>query len=452
MERIGRVMMRMRFHPLKVCVALLLAGAASGWAQVPSVDSTTLNGKIMCGYQAWFTAAGYKSGTRWIHWTHDHGMPAGTNLNVEMYPDLREFGQDELFPTAMTRGGQPVSLYAGSASKTIRRHVRWMQEYGIDGVFVQRFLREHYDRDAAYNGLMNEALQGVKTSCGEYGRVFAVMYDVSGMRSNEHWWACMQADWKKLVDEGLTQGGRYVHHNGNPVVGIWGFGFDDRVPEKPDEALRVINWFKSDAPARYRATVFGGVPQWWRLNKWGARTDPGWTNVYRAFNVISPWTVGRFPDTNSFTAFCNNQVPKDLSVASSAGVGYCPVVWPGFSWHNLTRGKGATNQIPRNNGDFYWNMGHKLVSTMASNRSPLSMLYVAMFDEVNEGTAIYKVAPTRADAPDQGYWLTLDADGLKVPSDWYLRLTYDMGRMLRKEIPLTATRPVAPGPQHPVSR
>ena len=50
------------------------------------------------------------------------------------------------------------------------------------------------------------------------------------------------------------------------------------------------------------------------------------------------------------------------------------------------------------------------------------MLKIAMFDEVNESTSMFKVASRRRDAPDQGYWLTLDADGFTLPSDWYLRL------------------------------
>ena len=62
------------------------------------------------------------------------------------------------------------------------------------------------------------------------------------------------------------------------------------------------------------------------------------------------------------------------------------------------------------------------------------MLKIAMFDEVDEATAILKAAPRRSDAPDQGYWLTLDADGLDLPSDWYLRVTGEITRMFHGEI------------------
>jgi hypothetical protein len=64
-----------------------------------------------------------------------------------------------------------------------------------------------------------------------------------------------------------------------------------------------------------------------------------------------------------------------------------------------------------------------------------------MFDEVNEATAMFKAAPRRADAPKQGYWLTLDADGFDLPADWYLRLAgeitkaFHTGKSLPEKMP-----------------
>ena len=55
-------------------------------------------------------------------------------------------------------------------------------------------------------------------------------------------------------------------------------------------------------------------------------------------------------------------------------------------------------------------------------------IYVAMFNEVDEGTAIFKAAETQAAVPAQGHFLSLDADGEDVPSDWYLRVTGEIGR------------------------
>ena len=70
-------------------------------------------------------------------------------------------------------------------------------------------------------------------------------------------------------------------------------------------------------------------------------------------------------------------------------------------------------------------------------------LYMAMFDELNEGTAIFKVAETQQQIPAGRWYLTLDAEGTVTSSDFYLRLTNDAGRMIKGEIPYTETHPTA---------
>ena len=62
-------------------------------------------------------------------------------------------------------------------------------------------------------------------------------------------------------------------------------------------------------------------------------------------------------------------------------------------------------------------------TAMVAKRAEAGSGKIAMFDEVNEGTAIYKVVSRRNQAPNQGYWLALDGDGLTLPSDWYMRIS-----------------------------
>lgn len=57
------------------------------------------------------------------------------------------------------------------------------------------------------------------------------------------------------------------------------------------------------------------------------------------------------------------------------------------------------------------------------------MLYVAMFDEMDEGTAIFKCAD-EVPVGTQGF---VADEGL--PSDHYLWLTGQVGKVLRKELP-----------------
>ena len=67
-----------------------------------------------------------------------------------------------------------------------------------------------------------------------------------------------------------------------------------------------------------------------------------------------------------------------------------------------------------------------------------------MFDEVDEGTAMFKLAPTAAQLPAQGSFVPLNVDGVTLPSDWYLRLANEASKMLRSEAPLRSTIPIAP--------
>jgi hypothetical protein len=112
-------------------------------------------------------------------------------------------------------------------------------------------------------------------------------------------------------------------------------------------------------------------------------------------------------------------------------------IWVVFSWANL-QSNGLYNQIPRSGGNFYWRQAYNAV------RSGCTMIYGAMFDEVDEGTAMYKLAPTAAHLPAQGTFVPLNADGYNLGSDWYLRLADQAGRMLRGEIPVTSTIPITP--------
>ena len=68
-------------------------------------------------------------------------------------------------------------------------------------------------------------------------------------------------------------------------------------------------------------------------------------------------------------------------------------------------------------------------------RSGASMVYVAMFDEMDEGTAIFKCT----NDPPVGRSPFLTYEGL--PTDHYLWLSGQGGRLIRKEIPLTDALP-----------
>ena len=99
----------------------------------------------------------------------------------------------------------------------------------------------------------------------------------------------------------------------------------------------------------------------------------------------------------------------------------------------------ALNDIPRLQGRFFWSQ------IIAAKRAGAEMLYVAMFDEVDEGTAIFKVTNTPP-VGDGVQFVTYEG----LPSDHYLRLTGLAGKVIRgahpatDEPPLPVLTPTAP--------
>lgn len=183
-------------------------------------------------------------------------------------------------------------------------------------------------------------------------------------------------------------------------------------------------------------SVMGGVPTYWRQLKADAKTDPAWRDVYAAFDILSPWSVGRYGDDAGADAFKTSLILPDLTATRAAGIEYMPVIFPGFSWRNLLAG--PLNQIPRRGGRFYWRQGYNAIDAGCTT------IFVAMFDEVDEGTAIYKLTARKADLPVPGEFVSLDADGESLRSDWYLRLTGELTRMLRGALPMTSRIPIQP--------
>ncbi|MGN6553708.1 MAG: glycoside hydrolase family 71/99-like protein [Verrucomicrobiota bacterium] len=394
------------------------------------VDPSTMNHKLLMGYQGWFSAPGDGSAQNsWVHW-FGNNTPDAANAHIDLWPDTSELDADELFSTSMTySNGQPAKLYSAYKQKTVVRHFKWMRENHLDGVFFQRFLSDL--TGTTISALRNQVAVNVRVGAETYGRVFAIMYDISGYATNTLV-SKLTNDWLYLVNtQQVTNSPAYLHHNGKPVVAIWGFGFSGR-SDTPQQAQQVIDWFKAAG-----CTVMGGLPTNWRTLTGDAQTDPAWANVFRSFDVISPWSVGRYSNNSGADTFRNNYIVPDLADCTSHGIDYLPVIFPGFSWANL-KDNGLYNQIPRNGGDFYWRQAYNAV------RSGCTMVYGAMFDEVDEGTAMYKMAPTAAELPAQGIFVPLNIDGENLGSDWYLRLADQAGKMLRGEIPVTSAIPITP--------
>jgi hypothetical protein len=395
------------------------------------VDNTTLIGKFMCGYQGWFQCPGDGSGGGWFHWFNAQDA-SYSGLKCDLFPDLTEFSANELYATNMKYpDGSTVKLFSSYKTNTELLHFQWMQEHDIDGVWIQRFGPKH----VGWNDFTNKVLLNCKQAAETYGRVFTVMYDVTGA-NNATLFNDITSDWEYLVDTlKITASPRYLNHKGKPLVSVWGYGFSDR-SITADVATKIDQWFKTDAPAKYQATVMVGVVSNGATH-WRTLPEP-WASAIRTADIISPWFVGSFGDIGGADNFRTTRIVPDIAECKSLGKEYLPVVFPGFSWANMTANPSMRNQIPRMGGTFYWEQIYNAVSAGAT------MLYGAMFDEVDEGTAILKACPKKSLAPAD-WWLTLDADGYNnLPSDWYLRLAGEAGRLLKGNRPLSKTMPLNP--------
>jgi hypothetical protein len=371
-------------------------------------------GKITVGYQGWFACTGDSAPINgWWHWAQDWSRtPSPTNLAINSWPDMREYASG--YTTAFGRlgNGGPATLFSSYDQSTVDTHFRWMQQNGCDTAALQRFNPnggEGATRDAM-------ALK-VRSAAESYGRKFYVMYDVSGWRNMQ---PEIKADWLNKMSA-LVASSAYARQNGKPVVGIWGFGFnDDNHPWSAAACLDVINWFKSQG-----CYVMGGVPTYWREGKNDSRA--GYLDTYHAFNMISPWMVGRIGDAAGSDWFYQNVNQPDQADCNARGIDYQPCVLPG-----------DLSVRQRKHGDFMWRQFYNMVRVGAQG------IYISMFDEYNEGNQIAKTAETAAFVPTGAGFLALDEDGTACSSDYYLRLTNDGGRMLKGQLPLTPTRPTQP--------
>ena len=230
----------------------------------------------------------------------------------------------------------------------------------------------------------------------------------------------------------VTESPAYLHHHGKPVLAIWGLGFTEH-PGTPEQAMELINFLEHNPDPKYQVTLMGGVPTWWRTLQNDSLTDPGWAAYYCALNIVSPWTVGRY--TNNLEAdLYKSTMMQDMAAVSQCGGEYMPVVYPGTAFHNDSGF--PFNQIQRQGGKFYWRQVYNAVSI------GVPMIYNAMFDEVDEATAMYKIAATKDDQPVGVDLISMDTDGYKIPDDWYLRLASAATQMLRGEIPLAQDIPI----------
>ncbi|MBV4357570.1 glycoside hydrolase family 71/99-like protein [Pinibacter aurantiacus] len=388
---------------------------------------TSYKGLVMAGYQGWFNAPDDGAGRGWNHYVGKGKFEPG-NCKVDLWPATSEYKKTYKTPFRLADSSTAV-LFSSYDASTVDLHFKWMKEYGIDGVFVQRFVSNVKSPVSLRhnNTVLSHALSAAK----KYHRAIAIMYDLSGMHEGDA--DVVINDFKKLVDSlRLTTRGKkqtYLYHNGKPLVALWGVGFPGRSYGLKD-IEKMMDFLQNDKEYG-GCSIMLGVPTYWRDLDKDAVKDPHLTEVIKKADIVHPWFVGRYNE-ETYPAF-KQHVAGDVQWCKQNKIDYAPVVYPGFSWHNMYN-KSPQNQMPRNKGEFYWKQ------IAGALESGAEMLYVAMFDEIDEGTAIFKVSknpPVGASS-----FVTFEES---VPEDHYLFLTGMAAKMLRKEIPFSETQPVQQG-------
>ena len=122
---------------MKTTVTLLTALAIVGQVLTDS-GSGDVVGKLVVGYQGWFSAKGDNSPmNHWVHWVDNSDHPYKGHQKFELYPDVREY--THLYDTGYAHlgNGQPAKLFSSWDDQTVDTHFKWMQQNNIDVAALQ---------------------------------------------------------------------------------------------------------------------------------------------------------------------------------------------------------------------------------------------------------------------------------------------------------------------------
>src|ERR1039457_3888791 len=147
--------------PIRIALFLMFCQAALQAAG--AVDASTLDNKVLIGYQGWFTCPEDGS-QRWTHWSR--GVPTADTLTVELYPDLTEVDAD---------GG----------------------------------------------------LKNIMAAAREAGRTPAIEYDISGGNAETFGQTLKDDWVYLVDELKVSSHPNYQGPNGKPVLSIWGMGLND---------------------------------------------------------------------------------------------------------------------------------------------------------------------------------------------------------------------------------
>ena len=356
-----------------------------------TVDASTMVGRTVAGYQGWFSCPNDLNDQGWIHWSYTTPL---TIPNLPTWPDVSAYPADSQYAGArcqadqqLTQSGKQAYVYSSNNPDVVAQHFAWMQQYNIDGVWVQRFLG-----GGNVPGSHPEWVLGhIRKYAAQYKRIWAIEYDISQL-NNSNVVDTIEADWKWLNDSGhIRNDGNYSRNAGKPVVIVWGLDCRQDL-YTPDVANVLIDFLKND-PVYGGNYVVGGI-----CNQYGS-DSAAWTDHIKHYNGLQVWQ----PQNNA----------ADHALFTSWGIDWYPAVWAG---HHLA-------------GQEYWNNLYDVINRGADR------FFIGMFDEYGENTAIIPIS----DDPPTYNPPMLTNQG--KPPTWWLQLSGKGKQMMLKQIPLDPTMP-----------
>lgn len=371
----------------------------------------SINGLVMAGYQGWFNVPADNAGLGWKHYAKNKEFKPG-KCTIELWPEISEY--EKTYETAFTLAdGSSARVFSSRDASTTNLHFKWMKEYGIDGAFMQRFVVSLRTKESVdnYTAILDNAIRAAEAN----NRAVCVMYDLSGMIPGEE--DLLMKDWTRLSTKykiTTRVDNHYLYHRGKPLVAVWGIGFNDNRRYGYEQVNKIIDFLKKEG-----CSILVGVPAHWRTLNEDAMADIQLHKIIEKADVVHPWLVGRF-DNQSYQSY-QEMIKEDIIWCKMHHKDYMPVLFPGFSLHNLKEGA-KLDQIPRLEGRFFWRQVAGAIDAGAKS------LYLAMVDEIDEGTAFFKCTNN----PPVGASPFLTYQGLE--SDYYLWLAGQAAKCLRGEI------------------
>jgi hypothetical protein len=409
--------------------ASILDDAPDGIGDSRRYDS--YKGLIMTGYQGWFNAPGDGADKDWTHYQKNGVFKPG-HCTIDFWPDITEY--EKTYKTAFRYAdGSPGYVFSSYDASTTDLHFRWMADYGIDGAFMQRFI--HRITKPTVKNHYHVVFASAMQAATKYDRAISIRYDLTGMAQGYS--QVLLADLDEMIEKydmfKRVDHPTFLHHNGKPLIAIGGVGFSEDIAGTHDigyldEAEIIIAGL-----AERGFSIMIRVPARWREFGGSAIVQDSedrlrFHQIIKTCDILMPWHVGAYRE-ESYRKGWPQRITDDMNWCQSNNMDYVPVIFPGFSRFNL-KGYDDGSFRPRNNGSFFWLQASSAIHIGAE------MLFLAQFDEMDEGTQYFKCVRAVPISPSP--FIPYEED---IQSDHYLWLAGKAGEMLRAKIPFSTRMP-----------